>query len=282
MRTPRDECSCNTVASLCRYRKGRRTVQACSSTLSRSVTEQGARRASSRFPAHRLRASRQSCENSSPRTGSTWDAVELDAGEPIPPLEDYDALWVMGGPMDVWDVEEHPWLVAGEAGHPALGARARPAVPRALPRAPASGRRARRHLRAAAAAGDRHARRRADGGGRRRSDLFRHAAGAEMPAMALRPRGAAAGGCGRARPVGRLLACRRCGSAGTPGRCSTTSRSSRRRSTIGARCRPIGMRWNRRLGADALGRLKAEADAEMAGCERNARQLYRNFMQAVR
>ena len=24
----------------------------------------------------------------------------------------YDMLWVMGGPMDVWDVEEHPWLVA--------------------------------------------------------------------------------------------------------------------------------------------------------------------------
>lgn len=44
--------------------------------------------------------------------GVAWDAVELDAGEPIPPLERYDALWVMGGPMDVWDVDEHPWLVA--------------------------------------------------------------------------------------------------------------------------------------------------------------------------
>lgn len=44
--------------------------------------------------------------------GIDWRAVELDEGEPIPPLEDYDALWVMGGPMDVWDVEEHPWLVA--------------------------------------------------------------------------------------------------------------------------------------------------------------------------
>ncbi len=43
--------------------------------------------------------------------GVAWDAVELDAGEPIPALEKYDALWVMGGPMDVWDVEEHPWLV---------------------------------------------------------------------------------------------------------------------------------------------------------------------------
>lgn len=44
-----------------------------------------------------------------------WDAVELDAGEGIPALEDYDALWVMGGPMDVWDVEEHPWLVPEKA-----------------------------------------------------------------------------------------------------------------------------------------------------------------------
>ena len=44
-----------------------------------------------------------------------WDAVELDAGESIPALEGYDALWVMGGPMDVWDVEEHPWLVPEKA-----------------------------------------------------------------------------------------------------------------------------------------------------------------------
>ena len=43
--------------------------------------------------------------------GITWDAVSLDAGQTIPPLEPYDALWVMGGPMDVWDVEDHPWLI---------------------------------------------------------------------------------------------------------------------------------------------------------------------------
>ena len=43
--------------------------------------------------------------------GISWDAVELDAGEAIPPLEDYGMLWIMGGPMDVWDVDEHPWLV---------------------------------------------------------------------------------------------------------------------------------------------------------------------------
>jgi len=43
--------------------------------------------------------------------GISWDAVELDEGGTIPPLENYDMLWVMGGPMDVWDVDEHPWLV---------------------------------------------------------------------------------------------------------------------------------------------------------------------------
>ncbi len=46
------------------------------------------------------------------RDNIDWTAVELDAGEPIPALEGFDALWVMGGPMDVWDTEEHPWLVA--------------------------------------------------------------------------------------------------------------------------------------------------------------------------
>lgn len=47
--------------------------------------------------------------------GIEWDAVNLDQGEEIPELENYDALWVMGGPMDVWDVEEHPWLVPEKA-----------------------------------------------------------------------------------------------------------------------------------------------------------------------
>lgn len=44
-----------------------------------------------------------------------WQSVQLDEGQPIPSLENYDALWVMGGPMDVWDVEEHPWLVPEKA-----------------------------------------------------------------------------------------------------------------------------------------------------------------------
>jgi len=44
-----------------------------------------------------------------------WHAINLDQGESIPPLENYDALWVMGGPMDVWDVEEHSWLIGEKA-----------------------------------------------------------------------------------------------------------------------------------------------------------------------
>jgi GMP synthase-like glutamine amidotransferase len=43
--------------------------------------------------------------------GVAWDAVELDEGEAIPALDGYDALWVMGGPMDVWEEDRHPWLV---------------------------------------------------------------------------------------------------------------------------------------------------------------------------
>jgi GMP synthase-like glutamine amidotransferase len=43
--------------------------------------------------------------------GISWDTVELDEGETIPELNDYDALIVMGGPMDVWEENEHPWLV---------------------------------------------------------------------------------------------------------------------------------------------------------------------------
>ena len=44
--------------------------------------------------------------------GIAWDAVELDRGEAIPSLAGYDQLWAMGGPMDVWEEDRHPWLVA--------------------------------------------------------------------------------------------------------------------------------------------------------------------------
>jgi GMP synthase-like glutamine amidotransferase len=55
--------------------------------------------------------------------------VELDEGDPIPLLDDYDILLVMGGPMDVWEEQKYPWLVAEKrairnwvtAGRPYLG-----------------------------------------------------------------------------------------------------------------------------------------------------------------
>lgn len=42
--------------------------------------------------------------------GHEWDAVELDEGGEIPPLEGYDLLVVMGGPQDVWQEDIHSWL----------------------------------------------------------------------------------------------------------------------------------------------------------------------------
>ena len=42
--------------------------------------------------------------------GHSYDAVELDAGEALPSLDGYDGLWVMGGPMDVWQEDDFPWL----------------------------------------------------------------------------------------------------------------------------------------------------------------------------
>lgn len=42
--------------------------------------------------------------------GHTYEAVELDEGEALPEIEGYEALWVMGGPMDVWQEDAHPWL----------------------------------------------------------------------------------------------------------------------------------------------------------------------------
>jgi GMP synthase-like glutamine amidotransferase len=47
--------------------------------------------------------------------GIEWDAIELDENAPIPSLDRYDALWVMGGPMDVWEEEKYPWLTVEKA-----------------------------------------------------------------------------------------------------------------------------------------------------------------------
>ncbi len=38
------------------------------------------------------------------------DTVELDEEEKIPNLDPYDAMIVMGGPMDTWQEDKYPWL----------------------------------------------------------------------------------------------------------------------------------------------------------------------------
>ena len=44
--------------------------------------------------------------------GHDWSPIHLDEGEPLPSLEGFDALWVMGGPMDTWQEDQYPWLRA--------------------------------------------------------------------------------------------------------------------------------------------------------------------------
>ena len=63
--------------------------------------------------------------------GHSYDAIELQLGEALPAdMSGHDALWVMGGPMDVWEEAEHPWLIEDkefiraavfDAGKPFLG-----------------------------------------------------------------------------------------------------------------------------------------------------------------
>ena len=47
--------------------------------------------------------------------GCSMHQVELDEGEAIPPLDGFDIMLVMGGPMDVWEEEKFPWLVEEKA-----------------------------------------------------------------------------------------------------------------------------------------------------------------------
>ncbi len=43
--------------------------------------------------------------------GHEWDTVHLDEGGALPDsIAGYDALWVLGGPMDVWQEDQYPWL----------------------------------------------------------------------------------------------------------------------------------------------------------------------------
>ena len=47
--------------------------------------------------------------------GYHMQVVPLDEGAAIPSLDGYDLLAVMGGPMDVWQEDLHPWLAAEKA-----------------------------------------------------------------------------------------------------------------------------------------------------------------------
>ena len=47
--------------------------------------------------------------------GHQLTAVQLDQGEALPSLDDFDALWVLGGPMDVWQEDQFPWLADEKA-----------------------------------------------------------------------------------------------------------------------------------------------------------------------
>jgi GMP synthase-like glutamine amidotransferase len=47
--------------------------------------------------------------------GITVDTVELEKGDSFPHVEGYAALWVMGGPMNVADEVQFPWLVDEKA-----------------------------------------------------------------------------------------------------------------------------------------------------------------------
>jgi GMP synthase-like glutamine amidotransferase len=63
------------------------------------------------------------------RRGHTVEAVRLYAGQALPTAGAVDAVFVMGGPMNIYEDAEHPWLAAekrflaecGEAGKIIVG-----------------------------------------------------------------------------------------------------------------------------------------------------------------
>ena len=47
--------------------------------------------------------------------GAEITTVRLDAGQPVPAVRDFDAVWALGGPMQVWEESIYPWLVTEKA-----------------------------------------------------------------------------------------------------------------------------------------------------------------------
>lgn len=44
--------------------------------------------------------------------GIEWHPVHVQEGEPLPALSAYHAIIAMGGPMDTWEEDIHPWLAS--------------------------------------------------------------------------------------------------------------------------------------------------------------------------
>ena len=213
--------------------------------------------------------------------GVEWRAVELDAGESIPDLGAYDALWVMGGPMDVWEDDRHPWLEAERAAiREAVLERQMPFLGFCLGH----------QLLAQALGGEVGPAAEPEIG---IFDVELTAAGRASPPL-------------RGRAPRRMPAC-----SGTARKCGGRRPAPgplRRRAP--ARCRPLGVgghafsiqyhveitrrtvpEWGavpaygqalqRALGTDALAGFETAAAAGMADFNRNARRLYDNFMRIV-
>lgn len=47
--------------------------------------------------------------------GADITTVQLDRGDEIPNLDGFDGIWVLGGPMQVWQEDEFPWLATEKA-----------------------------------------------------------------------------------------------------------------------------------------------------------------------
>ena len=37
--------------------------------------------------------------------------IHLNEGQTLPNIDNFEALWVLGGPMDVWEESKYPWLI---------------------------------------------------------------------------------------------------------------------------------------------------------------------------
>jgi GMP synthase-like glutamine amidotransferase len=213
------------------------------------------------------------------RDGVGWQALRLDLGESIPDLAGFAALWVMGGPQDVWEEEEHPWLRAEKAAiREAVRVRRMPFLGICLG-----------HQLLADALGGMVGKAAAAEIGVHEVALAAGAAGhpllAGLPACgpvlqwhrAEVRRPPAGARCSPAPPAARSKPWR---SPSARSACRATSRSTPRRSRSGWRRRRPWPSWNERSGR--TGRpASPPRRAHMAACNRAARRLYANFMTLV-